>query len=108
MLLDTFGSEDDLLLARDGQLTNIDSQIKLTESQIAKVQKSLDQLISKAADFERRNQKLPKELPLDMDKLRAQIAEQRAFVEAKWEEQAVLRKKFDLDLARFRELSSAR
>ena len=108
VLLDTFGSEDDLLLARDGQLTNINSQIKLTESQIAKIQKSLDQLISKAADFERRNQKLPTELSLDMDKLRAQIAEQRAFVEAKLKEQAALRKKFDLDLARFQELSRAR
>lgn len=107
VLLDTFGSEDDMVLARDGQLTNIDSQIKLTEGHVAKLQKSFEQLISKAADFERRNQQIPENLRKDIANLREQIAEQRRFIEDKLEEQVSLRRKFDLDLARFRELRSA-
>lgn len=107
VLLDTFGSEDDMVLARDGQLTNIDSQIKLTEGHAAKLQKSFEQLISDAANFERRNQKLPETLSKGIANLRSQIAEQRRFIEEKLAEQVVLRKKFELDLARFRELRSA-
>lgn len=107
VLLDTFGSEDDMVLARDGQLTNIDSQIKLTEGHVAKLQKSLEQLISDAANFERRNQKLPETLPRNMVNLRSQIGAQRRFIEEKLAEQVVLRRKFELDLARFRELRSA-
>ncbi len=108
VLLDTFGSEDDLILARDGQLANLDSQIKLTKSQIEKVQKSLDQLISRAADFEKRTQKVPPGLLKDIARLQGQIAEQNDFIESKLADQANLHKKFDLDIARFRELRSAR
>ncbi len=108
VLLDTFGSEDDMVLARDGQLANLDSQIKLTKSQIEKVEKSLDQLISKAADFEKRNQKVPPNLLKDIARLQGQIAEQKGFIEAKLSDQTKLRKKFELDIARFRELRGAR
>ncbi len=107
VLLDTFSSEDDLVLARDGQLANIDSQIKVTESHIAKVQKSLDDLISKAAESERRNQKIPKKLTKDIDNLRTQIDDHRKFIEAKDLEKVELNKKFGADIDRFRQLRSA-
>lgn len=107
VLLDTFSSEDDLVLARDGQIMNLDSQIKLTEGLLAKLQKSLDQMISKAADYERRGQKLPGKLGRNIESMQGQIVEHRKFIETKRAEQVSLRTKFEFDIARFRELRSA-
>lgn len=104
MLLDTFGSEDDLLLARDGQIQNVESQIKLAESLIAKQEKSLADMISRAAQFERRKQPLPEDLSRNVQSAQDQIAEQRRFIAEKRAEQEALRAKFRKDLVRFREL----
>jgi len=104
MLLDTFGSEEDLLLARDGQIQNVESQIKLAESLIAKQEKSLADMISRAAQFERRKQALPEDLSRNVQSARDQIAEQHRFIAEKRAEQEALRAKFATDLVRFREL----
>lgn len=104
MLLDTFGSEADLLLARDGQIQNVESQIKLAESLIAKLEKSLGDMISRAAQFERRKQTLPEDLSRNVQSTQDQIAEQRRFIAEKRDEQDALRAKFERDLARLREL----
>ncbi len=104
VLLDTFSSEDDLALARDGQLANIASQIKVTESHIDKLERSLDQLISEAATLEGRNKPVPEGLTADIAGIKTQIEEQRAFIATKQAEQQAIRDKFESDLARFREL----
>jgi len=107
VLLDTFGSEDDLVLARDGQIANLESQVKVTEGHIAKLQKSLDDLIKRAADIERRGKEIPSKLASNIQSVQEQIAENRAFIASKHAEQQTLTKKFDSDIARFRELRSA-
>lgn len=104
VLLDTYSSEDDLKLSRDGQLTNIDSQIKLTEAHIDKLANQQDQLIQQAADAERRGQQVPAKLAANIDDLRKQIEENKQFIKAKDEEKDRLRTKFDADIKRFREL----
>ncbi|MBI2802446.1 MAG: hypothetical protein HYX63_19550 [Gammaproteobacteria bacterium] len=107
VLLDTFSSEDDMVLARDGQTANIESQVKLTESRIAKLQKGLDNLITQAADLERRSKPVPEQLTKDIADLRVQIADNKRFIADKHKEQTKLHDKFDADLKRFRELRSA-
>lgn len=104
VLLDTFSSEDDMALARDGQIANIDSQIRLTQSHIDKLQKNLDKAIKDAADFERRGNPVPDHLTRNMDSLRQQITDNESFIATKHEEQEQLRTKFDADIKRFREL----
>ena len=104
VLLDTYSSESDLALSRDGQLTNIDSQIKLTESHIEKLHKQQDQLIQQAADHERRGQPVPPKLAASIDDLRKQIDENKQFIVNKGADKDRLREKFDADIKRFREL----
>ena len=106
VLLATFSSEDDLVLARDGQMANVESQKKLAESRITKLQKSLDQLISKAADRERRGQRVPSEISKEIANLRGQITDQKKFIVAKDTDALKLKGKFEADLARFRELKA--
>ena len=108
VLLDTFSSEDDLMLARDGQLTNVESLIKVTESHVKKLDRQLDQMIGQAADVEKRGRKVPESLTKNIENVRGQIDEQKQFIEAKRAEQKTIGAKFDADIARFRELRSKR
>ena len=104
VLLQTFSSEDDLELARDGQLTNLESVIKVTESHVKKLDKSLDQMIGEAADLEKRGRKVPAKLAANIADVREQIVEQQRFIADKRAEQDKIRGKFAADIARFREL----
>jgi hypothetical protein len=108
VLLQTFSSEDDLNLARDGKISTVEGQIKLTESHNKKLQSSLDQSIKSAADFERRGKEIPEQLKKNLDSTKQQIEENNRFIEAKRKEQDDIRKQFDLDLNRLRELRAAR
>lgn len=107
VLLDTFSSEDDLVLARDGQLANVESQVKLTESRVKKLDKSLDQMIRQAADIEKRKRDVPDDLTHNIADLRQQIDDQKTFIVTKRTEQETIRSKFDADIRRFRELRAA-
>lgn len=105
VLLDTFSSEDDLVLAREGKVSAIEAQIQLTESHIEKIQANLDRMIAVAADLERRGQKPAEQATADMEKARAQIAENRAFIEAKRSEQEAVRQQYAADIQRFKKLT---
>lgn len=104
VLLDTFSSEDDLIMTRDGKISNIDSEIKLTEAHIEKLRKNLDEIIAQAADIERRGGKPGDKVKSDIESVRRQIKDNKTFIEQKRAEQKLVRKKFDTDLARYREL----
>ena len=104
VLLDTFSNVDDMELARDGQLANITSQVKLNESQINKLERDIDERIAAAAELERRGTEPPEEIQNAIESLRSQIARKRTFIENKLVEQVQVRDKFDADIGRFREL----
>ena len=104
VLLDTFSSDDDMLLARDGQITHLESQVRLTESHINKLNDSLEALIQQAADHKRRSNKPSEKLIGDIESLRQQIRDNQTFIETKLLEKTELLDKFETDIARFREL----
>ncbi len=104
VLLDTFTTEDDMVLTRDGQVAHLESQIHLVESHISKLQKNLDQMIERAAEIERRGEKPSDDVVKNIDNVRNQIAENHKFIDTKHREQEVIRERFEADIARFREL----
>ena len=106
VLLDTFASEDDLVLTRDGQIAHLDSQIRLTSSHIEKLEKNLDQIMEQAADVERRGENPSEDLGAEITSVRTQITDNEAFIATKEQEQTEIRERFDTDIARFRELKS--
>ncbi len=105
VLLDTFSSEDDLVFAREGKVSAIEAQIQLTESHIEKIQANVDRMIAIAADLERRGQKPSEQAMADIEKVRAQVAENRSFIETKRKEQESVRQQYATDIERFRKLS---
>ena len=104
VLLDTFSSEDDMILARDGQIAHLESQAKITESHIEKLQRGLDELIEEAAGHERRGKEPPEKLVTDIESLRDQISDNEKFIETKHVETREIVEKFKQDIARFRSL----
>ncbi|MEE9286935.1 MAG: hypothetical protein V3W33_02545 [Gammaproteobacteria bacterium] len=107
VLLDTFASEDDLVLARDGKLAAIEQTIHVTESRIKKLQKSLNEIMSMAAEIERRGKPPADGIQNEIDAVRAQIAENRAYIKTLRKEQDAVRDAFESDLTRFKELKAA-
>jgi len=106
VLIDTFSSEDDMILTRDGRISNIESQVKLTESHIQKLQNNLDQIIKQAAEIERRGETPSEKVEKDIENVRKQIDDQQAFIASKRVDQDKIRAQFDVDIARFRELKA--
>jgi len=107
VLLATFSSEDDITMARDGQLANIDSQIKITREHIRKLNESLDDMVSKAADEEKRGREVSADLRKGIADTRQQIDDESNFIRNREEEAEKIKSKFATDLARFRELHGA-
>ena len=108
VLLDTFASADDLELTRDGQIVHLDSQMRLTQSHIDKLQVNLDKMIDRAADVERRGERPSEEMLANIKSVRGQIAENETFIATKKVEQSDIRARFDADIKRFNELKGKR
>lgn len=108
VLLDTFASEDDLVLTRDGQIAHLDSQIRLTQSHLDKLEANLNKMIERAAEVERRGETPSEEMVKNIESVRAQIKENEDFISTKKLEQTDIRERFDADIQRFRELKASR
>ena len=104
VLLETYNSEDDMVMARDGKIADIDSQIKITQNYIEKLKEDLNTRISQAADLERRGEKPNEKLQADIESVRGQIKKNEDFIASKKEEQDMIHKKFDTDIARYHDL----
>ncbi len=107
VLLDTFSSVDDMILTRDGKIQSLESQIRLTQNQIEKLEKNLEDAIAAAAEQERQGRKPGPEIERNIDEIREQIARKRAFIDDKRAEQDNVRRQFEVDIARFRALKGA-
>lgn len=104
VLLDTYTSVTDLELAREGQVSHIESQIRITEDRIEKLQKNLDQKISKAAEIERQGRTPPPNLRSEIVNLESQIEESQSFIKSKKRERELVEAQFLKDIDRYREL----
>jgi hypothetical protein len=104
VLLSTFTTEQDLLLAHDGQVAAIDVRIRHTNQIVKQLERSLEQLHAEAARLERSGKSLTPELEAKIDNMKQQIVESREFNDGRRQQKAELAAQFQLDLARYREL----
>jgi ABC-type uncharacterized transport system permease subunit len=104
VLLDTFASVDDLELTRDGQVAHLESQIRLVQSHLEKLQVNLDQMIERAAEVERRGEMPSAEMIENVESMGDQIRENEEFIANKEREQEEIRARFEADISRFRVL----
>lgn len=105
-LLDTYTSEEDILHARDSRLADIESRIKITNNHIEKLNRNLGEIVQQAAAMEKRGETPGENVARDIENVRGQIKEQENFVADKRAEQEEMRRQFDSDLARYREMKA--
>jgi len=105
-LMDTYASENDIVLARDGRMAEIESRIKLARSHIDKLNKNLNDIIEHAAAMERRGEQPGEKVEKDIESVRQQIRDQEKFIATKRTEQEAIQKQYDADLVRYREMKT--
>ena len=108
ILLQTYTTENDLMLARKQNLQAIQSIIDLTTNNTRVLKEDLTQLEKNAADYERNGEQPPDTLLKDMDNLKRQIKDNEEFIEKKNLAKQQMDDKFDADLKRFRKLKGSK
>lgn len=104
MLLNTFASEDEIVMTRDGKIKILRTEIKLTRNSLNNARKRLNDLRKQAADLERAGKPVPKKLNDDIAQAKSQVDSYKEFIASKDGEQQKINSQFDSDLKRFREL----
>lgn len=107
VLLDTFASEDEIVMTRDGKITSIKTEIRLTNSSMNSAEERLAQLRKQAANLERAGKPVTKKLSEDIQKAQTQIKEYEVFLNSKQTEKDKLQQQFEADVKRYRELRRA-
>ena len=104
LLLNTFASSDDIILAREGKLSSLSSEISLRQTHIVKLQNNLDKIVAAAADMERRGDKPTEKILNDIRSVKSQISENKHYIKSKQQEQEKVKVKYDEDLIRYNKL----
>ena len=92
-------------MARDSKIAAIESIIGITTSNVASLQRDLEDQQRQAANYERRGKSVPDELLQEMTVTKQRMVDKETFILQKRREQDAIRAQYDADLQRFRELS---
>jgi len=107
ILLDTFTNEDEMILTRDGKIQAIEAVIRVTNSRTEKIKQRLEKQQLRAASLERSGKAVPPKLQQGIRESRMQIRYNSDYVSNRRKAQQAIRKKFELDIKRFRSLKMA-
>lgn len=107
MLLATFTSEDDMVMTRDGKIAAIDAVLRITRGRIERTEQALEEMTRRAALLERSGKPIPDTLHEEIRGARAQIQQFLDYIASKRREQESIRREFESDIRRFRELKTA-
>ncbi|MEJ2455525.1 MAG: DUF4124 domain-containing protein [Candidatus Thiodiazotropha sp.] len=104
VLLRTFRSEDDIVMARDGQIQAVDTYIRVTESNIKRLKHTLTEMQKNAAELELSGQAISPRYRKDIEDKRQALKDSYQSIVQHEEEKNRIRQSFAKDLNRFREL----
>lgn len=104
VLLNTYRSEDDIVMVRNGTLETIDLQIRVARLNIQRQQEKLTELRGEAGDYERTGKQVPKRLVEQMGSLEQAIHAGYSQILEREEQKVKIRERFARDIKRFREL----
>jgi len=106
VLLSSFRSVDDLIMARDGKLAAVDVVIGVARGNIRREQERLVQLRSAAADLERSGKPIPPHLEEGMAKSERAIRDAYASIVERERQKEEIRAEFERDHKRFLQLKA--
>lgn len=106
-LLTTFGSEEEIIAARDRKLAEIDDLIASTREMIRLQEQNYRQLTKDAGDHERRGEKVPAALAEEMSATKRKVEHHQNSIGRYQNDRKEAAARFEADLARYRELTNA-
>lgn len=106
-LLASYTSKQDMISAQQNKINMVDALIQLTHSRINAMQERMHKLTEEAAGYERSGKHLPFSLKQQLRNLRDQIEHNTQFAADKETEIKEIRKQFELDIARYEELTAS-
>lgn len=104
ILLNLYRNEDDLVMARDGKIAQIDGQIRLNHAEIRRLKSRLSEFQAIAANAERSGGKLTKKQRANLDSTQRSIEQSYAIILSKEDEKHATLQRYNHDLERFRQL----
>ncbi len=104
VLLQSFRSEDDIIMARDGKIAAIDVMIEVTRSNVGRQQRALGRLRSEAADLERAGKPVPQRLSRGITDMERSIRDAYAGILDRQAQKESIYARSDKDQERFRQL----
>ncbi len=107
-LIRNFGSVEDIMRARDTQLSALDVQISIRNGQTKQLTGQLEEMQSHAADYERRGETVPSQLLKDIQESQRQLDDNKRFVSLQDAEKLKVAERFKSDIVRFKELQAQR
>lgn len=107
-ILAAYSSERELRSAQQAQLDMIDQNVHATEISLANQEKSLTEALAHAASLDRNGKPVPASLQSQIDSLRKNIDQQKAYIIKKKQEKEETQKVFTVELDHYRELRSKR
>jgi len=104
ILLNLYRNEDDLVMARDGKIAQLDGQIRLNHNEIRRLKTRLSEFQAVAADAERSGKQLSKRQKANLESTQRSIEKSYAIILGKEDEKRATLERYNYDLERFRKL----
>ena len=104
VLLKTYRTENDLILARDAKIATLDNQITITEGNLRRFKDQLTGLQSRAAKQEKAGKSVDVKISEDIKSLERQIDSGYASIMKKEQSKQAIHEDYDRDIQRFRTL----
>lgn len=104
ILLNLYRNEDDLVMARDGKLAQLDGQIKLKHKEIRRLKSRLSEFQITAASVERGGKQLTPKHLTNLQSTQRSIEKSYAMILSQEDEKRSTLERYDYDLTRFRKL----
>lgn len=108
VLLNTFANEDEIVMARNGKITSIRTEIRLTYKSLNKAKDRQTAARKQAAGLERAGKKVPKTITDNIQQTQQQIKNYEQFISAKKTELDRINNQFENDMVRYKELRRPR
>jgi hypothetical protein len=107
-ILKIYGSEAEILRLRDERKAALERNIETARANLSLQQRNLQDLLKRAADRERSGKKVSEAFLSQIETVREQIAYQNNYIKNKQKEKGELMKRFDRELALYRQIMQER
>lgn len=98
-----YSSANDIISARDRRLAHLEANIAILRGNINSINTQLEQLMSRAANFEREGREVPKSVFDDIDKVRDELRSTEDMLQIRLQEHEEIYARFERDVELFKQ-----